>query len=41
MVYFKVDKFSGIAPAISSKLLSDEFGTIAKDIDLTSGKIQG
>ena len=41
MVYFKVDKFSGIAPAISNKLLSDEFGTIAKDIDLTSGKIQG
>lgn len=41
MVYFKVDKFSGTAPAVSSKLLSDEFGTIAKDVDLTSGKIKG
>lgn len=41
MVYFKVDKFSGIAPAVASRLLSEQFGQIAKDIDLESGLIKG
>lgn len=41
MVYFKRNKFAGIAPAVAPKLLADQFGQIAADVDLSSGKILG
>ena len=39
MVYFKRDRFSGIAPAISARLLADQFGQIATNIDFESGRL--
>lgn len=41
MVYFKIDKFAGIAPGVNPRNLSDQFGQIAKDIELDSGTIKG
>lgn len=41
MVYFKIDSFSGIAPAISSRLLQDQFGQIAKDVNFETGRLLG
>ena len=40
MTYFKLDRFSGIAPAISSRLIPDQFGQIAEDIDFESGALK-
>ena len=39
MVYFKRDRFSGIAPAVSSRLLAEQFGQIAENVDLESGRL--
>lgn len=39
MVYFKRDRFAGIAPAISPRLLGEQFGQIAENIDFASGRI--
>lgn len=39
MVYFKRDRFSGIAPAIAPRLLAEKFGQIAQDIDFESGAL--
>jgi hypothetical protein len=41
MAYFKRNKFSGTAPGVAPRLLSDEFGQIAKDCDLSSGRLVG
>ena len=40
MVYFKRDRFAGIAPAVSARLLADQFGQIAENIDFISGRIE-
>jgi len=37
--YFRLDTFSGIAPAISPRLLADQFGQIAENIDFISGRL--
>lgn len=39
MVYFKRDRFSGIAPAITARLLNEKFGQIAENIDFESGRL--
>lgn len=39
MAYFKRDRFSGTAPAVSPRLLSEQFGQIAEDLDLESGRL--
>jgi hypothetical protein len=39
MAYFKRDRFSGIAPGVSSRLLADQFGQIAENIDFESGRL--
>lgn len=39
MVYFKRDRFAGIAPGVSSRLLADQFGQIAENIDFESGRL--
>ena len=39
MVYFKRDRFSGIAPAITPRLLGEQFGQIATNIDFESGRL--
>jgi len=39
MVYFKRDRFSGIAPGVSPRLLADQFGQIAENVDLESGRL--
>lgn len=36
MVYFKRDEFAGIAPGVSSRLLGEQFGQIAENIDFES-----
>jgi len=41
MVYFKRDKFAGIAPGVSPRLLAAQFGQIADDVDLTEGRLLG
>lgn len=41
MVYFKIDRFSGLAPAISSRLLQDQFGQIAQDVNFETGRLLG
>ena len=37
MVYFKRDRFAGIAPGINARLLGDQFGQIAENVDFESG----
>lgn len=39
MVYFKRDRFSGTAPGVSPRLLADQFGQIAENVDLESGRL--
>lgn len=41
MVYFKLDRFAGLAPAVSSRLLQDQFGQIAQDINFETGRLLG
>lgn len=40
MAYFKRNRFSGIAPAISPRLLGDQYGQIAENIDFERGNIK-
>lgn len=40
MAYFKRDRFSGIAPGVSSRLLADQFGQTAENIDFESGRLK-
>lgn len=39
MAYFKRDRFSGIAPGVSPRLLADQFGQVAENIDFESGRL--
>ena len=39
MAYFKRDRFAGIAPGVSPRLLADQFGQIAENIDFESGRL--
>lgn len=39
MTYFKRTRFSGIAPAVAPRLLADQFGQKAKNIDFESGRL--
>jgi len=39
MAYFKRDRFSGTAPGVSPRLLGDQFGQIAENIDFESGRL--
>ena len=41
MAYFKTTTFSGTAPAISPRLLGDQFGQIASNVNLESGRMVG
>ena len=40
MAYFKRDRFSGIAPGVSPRLLADEFAQIAENLDFESGRLK-
>ena len=40
MPYFKRTRFSGIAPAVSPKLLGDQFGTKAYNLDFERGNLK-
>ena len=40
MTYFKLDRFSGIAPGVSPRLLAEQFGQISGNIDFASGAIE-
>ena len=39
MAYFKRDRFSGIAPGVSPRLLNDQFAQTAENIDFESGRL--
>jgi len=39
MAYFKRERFSGIAPGVSPRLLADQFGQISENIDFESGRL--
>lgn len=39
MAYFKRDRFSGIAPGVSPRLLAEQFGQIVENVDLESGRL--
>lgn len=39
MSYFKLERFSGIAPGISPRLLGDQFAQVAENIDFESGRL--
>ena len=39
MAYFKRDRFSGIAPGVAPRLLADQFGQTAENIDFESGRL--
>jgi hypothetical protein len=39
MAYFKRDRFSGTAPGVSPRLLAEQFGQVAQNVDLESGRI--
>jgi hypothetical protein len=39
MAYFKRDRFSGTAPGVAPRLLADQFGQIAENVDLESGRL--
>ena len=38
-MYFKRDRFSGIAPGVAPRLLADQFGQTAQNIDFESGRL--
>ena len=40
MAYFKRNRFSGVAPALSPKLLGDQFGQVAENIDFERGNLK-
>ncbi len=40
MSYFQIKKFSGIAPALSNRLLNEQFAQDAQNVDFTSGKLK-
>ena len=40
MAYFKRDRFSGIAPGVSPRLLADEFAQTAENLDFESGRLK-
>lgn len=39
MAYFKRDRFSGIAPGVSPRLLSEQFAQIAENVDFEAGRL--
>ncbi len=39
MTYYKITRFSGIAPAVSSRLLAEQFAQTATNIDFESGRV--
>lgn len=39
MAYFKRDRFSGIAPGVSPRLLADQFAQVAENVDFQSGRL--
>jgi len=39
MAYFKRDRFAGIAPGVSPRLLGEQFGQVAENIDFESGRL--
>jgi hypothetical protein len=39
MAYFKRDRFSGIAPGVSPRLLSEQFAQTAENVDFESGRL--
>lgn len=39
MAYFKRDRFAGIAPGVAPRLLADQFGQTAENVDLESGRL--
>ena len=39
MTYFKRDRFSGIAPGVAPRLIADQFGQTAQNIDFESGRL--
>lgn len=39
MAYFKRDTFSGIAPGVAPRLLAEQFGQVAENIDFESGRL--
>ena len=39
MAYFKVQQFKGMVPAVSSKLLAEQFAVDAKNADFASGQV--
>lgn len=41
MVYIKQSRFAGTAPAVSPRLLKEQFGQLAQDVDLESGQVVG
>ena len=38
-MYFKRDRFSGIAPGVTPRLLGDQFAQTAENIDFESGRL--
>ena len=39
MTYFKNTRFSGIAPGVAPRLISDQFGQTSQNIDFESGRL--
>ena len=39
MAYFKNIRFSGIAPGVAPRLLAEQFGQTAQNIDFESGRL--
>jgi len=39
MAYFKRERFSGIAPGLSPRLLAEEFAQVAENVDFVSGRL--
>ena len=39
MTYFRRDRFGGMVPAITSRLLGDQFAQNAQNIDFESGSV--
>ena len=39
MAYFKRDRFSGIAPGVSPRLLADQFAQTAENVDFEAGRL--
>ena len=39
MTYFKLTRFSGIAPGVAPRLLAEQFGQVSENIDFESGRL--